>query len=212
MFMSLCARILCLASAVLLVAVPNACAQQSKEDRPGQAKPMVVRRQMPALPGFWQLRQEHVRKDLELVPEQIEKLEKLGKEFAEEQRKDYASYRDWGNLSQEERQAKYKELQERRRERNKEYVEKVEKVLLPHQLEALSEINLRTVGYHMLYQPRIIEAVGITKEQQAKIKQIREEWMEKQKEMHKEMMEKQLSVLSKEQVQKLKEQLKTRGY
>lgn len=179
--------------------------------RGGQvAKP--VKPQMPALPGFWQLRMKNVQEDLELVPEQIEELKALGKEYYEQMRAHRGDYKDWSSLSQEERQAKYKEIRERRKVEAEALRKKIEKVLLPHQLKALRDINLRSIGPSMLQQPRIAEKIGLSDEQKADIRKLREKLMADYRKLQKESFEKIFELLTPDQREKLRESIQNRGY
>ena len=194
------------AAAVVLLFGSLALAQQ------GGAAGKPIQPQFPSLPGFWQLRMEHVQKDLELVPEQIEKLKQIGKKYYEEMRAQRGDYQNWGKLTPEERQVKYKEMQEKRKKQAAAIREEVKKVLLPHQLKAIQDINFRSVGPSMLSQPRTAEALGISQEQKAKIAEVRKEMMENYRQMQKESFEKILGLLTPEQREKLKEQIQHRGY
>jgi Spy/CpxP family protein refolding chaperone len=200
-----------LAGAAILLAGGWALAQQARA--PGQpANPaQPVQPQIPALPGFWQLRMESVQKDLELVPEQIEKLKQIGKEYYEDLRAQRAQWKDWGKLTQEERMAKYKEMREKQMKRAEAVRKQVEKVLLPHQLKALEEMNFRRMASSMLYQPRVMQNVGITEEQKAKIQKIRQEMMDKYQKLQKESLDQILKLLTPEQQQKLREQVRSYG-
>ena len=174
--------------------------------RPGVA----TRSNLSSLPGYWELGKEDVRKELELVPEQIEKLKELGKQYMKEMRTAYVGREDWKSLSQEERTAKYKEVYENRRKRTEEIRQEVEKILLPHQLEALRDMSVRRMGPSMLQSPRVAEAVQLTEEQKAKIQQIRQEMLEQYKKLQEESSENILKLLTPEQKEKLKQQIQGR--
>ena len=193
-----------LAAVLVLLIGPLASAQYAQV---GGQPTKGVQPQFPALPGFWQLRMESVQKDLELVPEQIDKLKQLGKKYYEDMRAQHADYKDWGKMTQEERTARYKELSEKRKQQTEALRKEVEKILLPHQLEALRKINFRQMGPSMLYQPKVMETVGITDDQKAKIQKIRQELTEKYRQLQKESFDQILKVLTPEQQKKLEEQV-----
>ena len=115
-------------------------------------------------------------------------------------------------MTQDERTAKYKEMMEKRKQQAEEVRKDVEKILLPHQLDALQNINFRAMAPSMLYQPKTAEALGITEDQKAKIQKVRQELMDKYRQIQKESNEKILSILTPQQMEKLKEQAKTRRY
>ena len=122
------------------------------------------------------LRSDEVRKELELVDEQIEKLEKLGEEMRNEMREMFSGMRD---LSQEERQAKFTELRETMRKKGEELSEKVDQVLLPHQRDRLNQIRLqsqlrRSGTSGALTNDRISETLGLSDEQKAKLREVQE--------------------------------------
>jgi len=77
-------------------------------------------------------------------------------------------------------------------------------------LQALRDINFRRIAPSMLYQPKVIETVGITDEQKAKIQKIRQEMQEKYQQIQKESADEILKVLTPEQQKKLKEQVQAR--
>ncbi len=168
--------------------------------------------QVPYVPGYWQLSQPNIQKEIELSDAQLEQLKALGKKYAEAQREDYKGYGDWSKMTQEERTAKYKEITDRMKKRTDDVRAEIEKVLLPHQIKALRDIAFRTYSQYMIYQPRILEAVGVTEAQKAQLQKLRDEFTEKTKQLQKEMTEKQLEVFTPEQREKLKEQVLKMGY
>ncbi len=156
-----------LLAAVALVAIavsPGLAQVAVKEAGQGGQPVKPFEPQYLYVPGYWQLSQPNVQKEIELLPEQIEKLEALGKKYYDEQREDYKAYGDWSKLTAEERTAKYKEMMEKSKKRNAEVRAEAEKILLPHQIQALQDLNLRSYGQYMLMQPNVMQAVGLTEE------------------------------------------------
>ncbi len=203
-------RFLALAAAMLILAVAGlADGQVVNKER--QA-PRAVQPQIPSLPGFWQLRMKNVQEELEIVPEQIEELKALGKDYYEQMRAQQADWSNFAKMTQEQRQAKYNQLKEKREAQADEIRKKIEKVLLPHQLKALQDINLRAVGASMLAQPRIAKSLSLSDDQKGKLQQLRQELMEEYQQLRKKSFEKTLQVLTPEQREKLKEQIQNRGY
>ena len=152
-----------------------------------------------SLPGFWELRTENVQEELELRDEQKNELRKIGREYYEQTRRDWAGVRD---LPAEERKKKYGEIRQKNLERMKEIRKQVEAVLSPEQLDRLKQINLRT---RVLQNPRIFEGLGISDVQQRRLREIRKQMQDKIRELQQETLEKTLDVLTPEQRKKLEE-------
>jgi len=122
------------------------------------------------------LRLEQVRKELELLPDQTEKLTQLAEKLRSDLRERFSGLRE---LSQEERQAKLQELREELQKRNEKLEGEVKKILLPHQLTRLEEIRLQLMGLRALQDPKVVEALGITEEQQKEMQEIQQAAREK---------------------------------
>ncbi len=145
-----------------------------------------------------------------MVDEQKQKIEEITKKYYEQMRT--GSQYDWAKLrelSAEERQKKYAELREQRMEVMKtageEAQKAIEKVLLPHQLKSLKEINLRTRGSSMLYSQAVLEQLEMTDEQKEKLTKLRQQLQEKMQKLQAESQKKTLEVLTAEQREKLGE-------
>jgi Spy/CpxP family protein refolding chaperone len=184
------------------------------EIAPGQARYgfRLAESGIPALPGFYMLRMENVQKELQLVPDQIQKLKDLGKKYYEDMKADQDVWKNWQKMTPEERTAKSAEMREKYSKRTAELRKDIEKVLLPHQISALKEVNLRAAGPGVLSNPRTLEALGVNEEQKQKLQQIRQEMFEQYQEIQKKSFEKSMDVLTPEQREKLKEQVQKTGY
>jgi Spy/CpxP family protein refolding chaperone len=127
------------------------------------------------------LQNEKVQKDLELVDDQKDKLKKLGQETMESWRKKAG---DMSGLSNEERMKKMGEVG---REMQEETQKKVEEILLPHQVERAKQIHLQSqlefAPGMALASPELVKDLGLTDDQQSKIKGINEEAMKAMREM-----------------------------
>lgn len=170
------------------------------------------------LPGYWQLQNEQTRKEIELVPDQEEKLKEISKQYQEKLKgrqealqKLYAPLQN-KDLSQEERTKLYKEMSEKAKESYKEYqddakwaTEEVKKVLLPHQVQALEKSELRTRATWYLQSPWMLDRMDLTEEQKEKIKKNRAELAKKVHELEAASFEEVLKVLTPEQVEKFKQ-------
>ena len=111
------------------------------------------------------LQNEQVQKEIELVADQKEKVTALNKETQDARA---AARADMANLSQEERQAKMKEAAEKTEK-------KVEGILNPKQLKRMEQIQLQVQGGVALSNPKVVKALALTDDQQAKIKTINDD-------------------------------------
>ena len=181
----------------------------------GQPRAVVVNRNLatfPAIPGYYTLRTENVQKELELVDEQKEKLKQIGKKYYEQLRQ--ASQQDWAKFREmpaEQRKAKHAEMQKQRMKQMEEVRKQIEKVLLPHQIDRLKQINLQTYGASMVANPGILQQLEVTDQQKEKLGKIREELQAKIRQLQKASFEETLKVLTPEQEKKLGE-MSTQGY
>ena len=167
-------------------------------------------------PGFgggsmFMLMNESVRKELEIVPDQEEKLRELGEKMRDEMRQMFSGMRD---LSSEERQAKFAEMREKGQERMKEYQAQVGGILLEHQKTRLKQLQVqsqmrRSGTSGALASETLAKELGITEEQKKKLAELREEVQketeEKISKIREEAREKLLSVLTPQQRKKLEE-------
>jgi Spy/CpxP family protein refolding chaperone len=193
--------------AIALLGRPAAAQQAVVGQAAGQtARYTITPSVAPA--GYWELAQEHVQKELELLDEQKQQLKELAQKSARQRQQDWTGMRD---LPPEERQKKYAEIREKMQKQNEEIRKQVEAILLPHQLKALQMIRLRTRGASALASPRIVEHLGLSEAQKEKIREARDELQKKMRELQRDAFEKTLKVLTPEQLEKLKE-LDAGGY
>lgn len=164
---------------------------------------------------YW-LSNEQMLKELDIVPEQKEKLEKLGKELQTRSAEAYKSI-NFNELRPEERTTKYYEVINKI---SKETAKGVEEILLPHQIKRLKQImtqtRLQQLGYGgaaALTGDEVAQELGITEEQRDELKkkedEIRQDIQKKTQEFYKkiqeESREKLFSVLTPAQRKKLDE-------
>lgn len=155
------------------------------------------------------LMRDDVRKELEIVDDQVEKIRALSDEMREQMRDLYSGLRD---LSQEERQAKFTELREKSAELQKELSAKVDDVLLPQQRDRLKQIGLqmqmRYRGTSGLLTDQLAEDLNITDKQKeelrAKAEEVRKSLEEQIAKARAEARDELLEVLTQEQRDKLK--------
>ncbi len=123
------------------------------------------------------LMNEKVREELDLSEDQVSQLREAMREMMAGQREQFEALRE---LEPEQRREKFQELAEKLR---KKVDEKLGEVLSDSQLTRLKEIELqlavRTQGFRVLMRPEIVEALGITDEQQEKLRQLNDTMREK---------------------------------
>jgi len=117
-----------------------------------------------------------VQKELELLPEQVTDLAKLRETQQASMRESFGSFRD---LSEDERRKKFEELRPKMEAAQKEMRDKVNEILLPHQQDRLKEISLQVRGVAAIEDPAVATELGISEEQRAEIRKIREGQREK---------------------------------
>lgn len=160
--------------------------------------------------GYLELLQhEQVRKELELVDDQIEKLKALGEEVRREMREQFAGLRD---LSEDQRRERFAELQKKMQQRGQQTNAKLGQILLPHQMERLRQLQLqfrmRLFGTaRVLGSDEVSESLHITAAQKEKLEQtaraVEQEVQQKIEKLRQEGRAKLLEVLTAEQRQQL---------
>ena len=155
-----------------------------------------------SLPGYTQLRQPHVQKELELVDEQKEKLQKIAADYAKTMRQDWAGYRD---KSPEERQKMMADYREKQKKQTELIRKQVEKVLLPQQLDTLKEVDFRARARNLLMNQWMTGRLELTEKQKKKLSENREQLQEKIRQLQRESLDKSLKLLTPEQMKKLRE-------
>jgi Spy/CpxP family protein refolding chaperone len=172
------------------------------------------------VPGHWMLSQEGVQKEIGLSDEQKEKLRAIGKKYYEQVRQGYPrqSAIKWQELSEEERKQKMEEMREKAAEAQKKRKEvtdaltkQVEEVLSAEQLAALKDIEFRQRAGYMLRNARVLEAIGASKKQQARLDKNQQQLNAKIRELQRKASEKAFDVLTPEQMEKLRK-LHQEGY
>jgi hypothetical protein len=177
-----------------------------------QAGGRPVQPWMPQTQFLQWLAAPQIQKELEIVPEQKEKLDKISRES---QTKMAEAYKSLSDVPAEERQSKYYELL---RESYESSEKQVREVLLPIQVKRLQQIVLQMKLQQMQWgmastfaSDELAAELNITDEQreafQKKEKEVREEIQKKTQEFYKKLQdesrEKLLEVLTPEQKAKL---------
>lgn len=118
------------------------------------------------------LNNEQVQKELELVADQISKIEKI----REESRSKFAQFPEGvRDMSQADREKAFADMRAKNEPVMKEIREKINEVLLPDQRDRLKELAIQAQGTGALNTPEVAEALKITDEQKKKLETIREE-------------------------------------
>jgi len=163
------------------------------------------------------LRNEAVRKELDLVDDQAKKVDEVVNSIREEMRSQFSdTFRNMRNLSEEERREKFTEIREKMTTMAKDAEAKIGDVLLAPQVERLNQIAFQqsarrrgTTG--ALESPEVVKELGLTEDQIAKLKEraaeVQKEFVEKQAELREEMRDKILDVLTPEQQKKIKDMM-----
>ena len=123
--------------------------------------------------GLLQIRE--VRDELKISDEQIGKLTRL-REDQDAARRDRGGFDFQGlrDLSDSEREARMREFQQEREKQSKATEEKVREILTGEQFKRLKQIELQQQGTAALMRPDIGQALGITDDQRAKMREASE--------------------------------------
>lgn len=157
------------------------------------------------------LMNQDVVKELELVPEQQEKLRALGEKARDDMRDMFSGLRD---LNEEERRERFAEMREKMAEVQESLKEEVDEILLPQQRDRLAQIHFQSQNRRRgttgaLTSDAVVDALDISEEQleemQKKADEVREELEEKIAKAREEAKDDILSVLTPAQRKKYDE-------
>jgi Spy/CpxP family protein refolding chaperone len=112
-----------------------------------------------------------VQKELELMDDQLAKLKAVEDDYRQKRQNEFRGLRD---LPRDQVRAKFAELQEKQKAWREEALKKVQEILLPPQYDRLHEISIQVRGVSALNDPKVQEEVGLSEEQKAKLKEIRD--------------------------------------
>ena len=152
------------------------------------------------------LRNESVKKELELVDDQVQEIDTIMQEMWAEMRERMGTFRDMRDLPPEERKERYAKIREEMDERRGKFQEEINKVLLPNQLSRLKQINVQSRARRygegaigVLKNKELLEELGIDEETQEKLEkkteEVLKELQEKVEKLKKKAEEEILSVL-----------------
>jgi Spy/CpxP family protein refolding chaperone len=157
------------------------------------------------------LQDADVRKELEIVPDQEAKLNKIREEFGAKAREAFSGLRD---LSDDQRREAFAKMRDKFQEMQKEVEKKVDEVLLPNQQERLRQLTVQSRARRggagdALASEEVAKALGITEEQKKRLaevsQQVQKDVQEKMQKIRAEAEQTILNVLTPEQQAKWKE-------
>jgi len=135
------------------------------------------------------LRIEEVQKEIELMPDQIEALEKVGESLRAGRGNDQQPRIDFRNASEEERNKFMEEMRKRNEENAKKVTDELEVVLLPEQLDRARQIAVQQQGFMAFLDPAIVKKLGLSEEQQTKLRTQRDKSMETMRDSMRELFQ-----------------------
>src|SRR3972149_6675178 len=115
-----------------------------------------------------------VQKELGISDEQKGLVEDMLADLTEQGRAAFGGFRDSQNLSEEERRKRMEEGRKKAEELGKKAEEMIGMILEPKQVERLGQLGLQRQGTMAFARPDIIEKLGLTEEQQQKVRSIGE--------------------------------------
>jgi hypothetical protein len=161
------------------------------------------------VPGYAELGQEHVRKELKLGAEQTKQLLEISHKRDKLVQKEREEAK---NLSPEEQEKSRAALRARRIQWESDACKEIEGVLTPQQLTALAEIKIaEPPGWYALQTPSALELLTPSDEQKAAWKRLAAESQESGRKAFLENTEKALTILTPLQQQKLRERMEREG-
>ena len=134
------------------------------------------------------LRSEQVQGELKLKDEQKSKLSEMAEEQRAQMRERFGG-QDRGNreeMSEAERQAQREKMMKEFQERAKKTEEQIRGILDAEQFKRLKQIEMQQQGVNALTRPDIAQALGLTEEQQLKMKEVFESAQKQRQEMSEE--------------------------
>lgn len=148
------------------------------------------------------LRRDDVRAELDIVDDQVQDLEALGEKLRGRMQEEFARLREAGNNGNNE--DRFAGIREAMQKMNEETEKEVGKILLPHQVKRLKQlqVQMRMQGrtQSVLLEGEIADELKVTDDQKEKIRakadQVEQEMRQKLAELRKEAQDKLLAELS----------------
>ncbi len=160
--------------------------------------------------GLEVLMDENVRKELDIVDDQANKIRTISEKMRDEMREMFSGMRD---IPEADRQAKFAELREKMQARAQSMQKEIDEVLLPQQRDRLKQVMLQSRMRNQgtsdsLMSDEIAKELDITDEQKQKLREAAEqaqtEMRQKIEKLRQEAEQKVISVLTTAQQEKLK--------
>jgi hypothetical protein len=114
-----------------------------------------------------------VRKELNVSDEQGKEIDDVLAKVREA--RGGFNFQDFQSLGEDERQKRMDEMRKKGEEADKAAQEKLDKILKPEQLARLNQLSLQRQGLMALARPEVAKQLGLSQEQQDKIKKIQDE-------------------------------------
>ena len=159
---------------------------------------------------------DEVQQELQLVDEQKDKLRTIGEDARNRMRDEMRGmFEQMRDLSDDERRAKFDEIRTKMESMNADMEKELDKVLLPHQLERLKQIDLqskiRQRGSSALTGGDVAKALNLSDEQREKLEkraaEVQEELQAKIRDLQAEARQKMIDVLTPEQQAQLQKMM-----
>jgi hypothetical protein len=117
-----------------------------------------------------------IKKELQLSGDQTKQVEELMRRLQDQMRASFESldFQEMSTLRQSEREQRLAALGKKMEEANTQADEKIAKILEPKQAARLNQLRLQREGLTAFGRPEIAKQLGLTADQQAKIKKIQE--------------------------------------
>jgi Spy/CpxP family protein refolding chaperone len=118
------------------------------------------------------MRLEQVRKELEITPEQLDKLKKIAQKATERLRRSFADMQGLRDAGPDQRKAEFAEWTKKARTKAEETKKEIESVLRPHQIARLRQITIQVRGAAALEDKGVQEELRLTDEQKKRLKSL----------------------------------------
>jgi hypothetical protein len=119
-----------------------------------------------------------VQEELALTPDQKKQTESLVNQMREAMRSESTDFQALRELSDEQRRAKFEEMGKQRTEQMAKFKPKFAEILDDVQMRRLQEISWQAQGTGALRDPELVQALGLSQEQQDKISTINRQFQE----------------------------------
>ena len=182
--------------------------ESRSSERPSAGGQPTGEAQQLAIPGFLALGIEQVQKELALTSRQKRLLRDISDRY---QAKTQEINEAFQRLRPEERELRIEAMRERARKNVAAIRRQVSEVLTRQQLESYETIDFRLQVPAVLGNPRLLDAIGATDGQKARLRQLRDGLEDKFRQLQREAADKTLQILTPRQQEKLKEEFKKQG-